>query len=122
MSPVTYAFAVASSVFTLALVVWLLRRGRLRERHAIWWLIASSLALIVSIFPATLAWATSLLGFSIGSNLVYFTSIAILVLVCIQHSSELTRVEAQVRTLAEEVALLRLAVSEPDDPSRSDRG
>lgn len=114
MNVVTYVFAIVASVATLALVIWMLRRGRLRERHAIWWIIAATLALIVSVFPATLTWATHLLGFNLGSNLVYFVSIAVLFVVCIQHSSELTRVEAQVRRLAEEVALLRLEAGDAD--------
>jgi hypothetical protein len=114
MSIVTYVFAIVASLATLALVIWLLRRGRLRERHAIWWIVAATLALIVSVFPSTLAWASQLLGFNLGSNLVYFVSIAVLFLVCIQHSAELTRVEAQVRRLAEEVALLRMELDAAD--------
>lgn len=119
MSPVTYVFTILASLFTIALVVWMLRRGRLRERHAIWWLLAGLLALIVSVFPVTLDWATAALGFNVGSNLVFFVSIAVLVLVCIQNSSELTRVEAQVRKLAEEVALLHLGL---DDGQSATRG
>lgn len=125
MSIVTYVFAIVASLATLGLVVWLLRRGRLRERHAIWWIVAATLALVVSVFPATLAWASQLLGFNLGSNLVYFVSIAVLFLVCIQHSAELTRVEAQVRRLAEEVALLRMeadaAVPPPADDTTAPR-
>jgi len=107
-SPVTYVFAIIAAVATLAMVLWMLRQGRLRERHAIWWLGAGVLALIVSVFPQTLAWATIVLGFNLGANLVYFVSIAVLVLVCIQHSSELTKIEAQMRSLAEEVTLLKI--------------
>ena len=46
MSPVTYIFSIAAAVATLSLVIWMLRRGRLRERHAIWWIIAG-LAIVV---------------------------------------------------------------------------
>lgn len=108
MSPVAYAFAIGAALFTLVLVVSMLRKGRLRERHAIWWIVGSFLALVVSIFPVTLEWASSLIGFQLGTNLVYFVSIALLVLVAIQHSAELTRVEAQVRTLAEALAMQQL--------------
>ena len=121
MSLIQYFFAIACAIFTLALVVWLLRKGRLRERHAIWWIIGGLLALITSVFPATLQWATHLLGFNLGANLVYFVSIALLVLVCIQHSSELTKIESQVRSMAEELAILRMnldhAKAESEKPS-----
>lgn len=112
MSPVAYIFAIGAALFTLGLVVSMLRRGRLRERHAIWWIVGSFFALVVSVFPATLEWASSLIGFELGTNLVFFVSIALLVLVCIQHSSELTRVEAQVRTLAEELTLQKLKIEQ----------
>lgn len=119
MNPVAYFFAIAAALFTLSLVIWMLRKGRLRERHAIWWIVGGILALIVSLFPVTLEWATALVGFQLGTNLIYFVSIALLVLVCIQHSSELTKVEAQVRTLAEELAILKLKLDLPasDEPA-----
>jgi hypothetical protein len=109
MSVVAYVFPILAALFTLVLVIWMLRRGRLRERHAIWWIVGGTLALVVSVFPVTLTWATAVLGFNLGTNLVYFVSIALLVLVCIQHSSELTKIESQMRTLAEELALAKLA-------------
>lgn len=108
MSPVTHAFVVASSLFTLVLVIGMLRKGRLRERHAIWWIVGGVLALTVSVFPTSLEWAMSLLGVTVGANLVFFVSIALLVLVAIQHSSELTRIESQVRRLAEDLVILRM--------------
>ena len=122
MNVVTYVFAILAALATLLVIVWMMRRGRLRERHAIWWIIASILALIVSVFPATLEWATHLLGFALPSNLIYFVSIAVLVLVCIQHSSELTRVEAQVRRLAEEVAMLRMQERPPAPALSAEEG
>lgn len=109
MNLVTQVFAIFATVSALVLLVWMLRSGRMRERHGIWWIVGGVLALVVSIFPNTLEWATAITGFNVGANLVYFVSIAILVIVCIQHSSELTKVEAQVRVLAEELALQKLS-------------
>ena len=108
MSIASYVLGVVGAVATLVVVIELLRRRRLRERHAIWWLLAGVLALIAGIFPGVLAWASSLLGIGVPTNLVFFVSIAILVLVCIQHSAELTRLESTTRSLAEAVALLDL--------------
>jgi hypothetical protein len=112
MNIVTYIFGILAALVTLIVVIELLRRRQLRERHAIWWLIAGLLALIVSIFPAILNWAAKTLGIGIPTNLVFFVSIAILVLVSIQHSAELTRLESKTRTLAESVALLELRIRE----------
>ena len=120
MSPTTYLLGIAASGATLIIVIEMLRRRRLRERHAIWWLLASVLAVVVGVFPGVLDWVATALGVGLPVNLVFFVSIAIVVLVCIQHSAELTRLEAKTRTLAESVALLDLRVRALEDrPSSS---
>lgn len=110
MSLTSYLLGVAAALATIIVVIELLRRRRLRERHAIWWLIGATLALITGLFPGILDWAAGLLGISLPVNLVFFVSIAILVLVCIQHSSELTQAESRERSLAESTTLLEMRV------------
>ncbi|WP_167051063.1 DUF2304 domain-containing protein [Salinibacterium sp. ZJ77] len=119
MSTATYILGIVASLVTLVIVVELLRRRQLRERHAIWWLFASVLAVIAGVFPGVLSALAALVGVGLPVNLVFFVSIAILVLVCIQHSAELTRLEAKTRTLAESVALLDLRVRDLEAPPAS---
>lgn len=116
MSLASYLLGIAASLITLVVVIEMLRRRRLRERHAIWWLVAGTLALVVGVFPSTLDWAARLVGVEVPTNLVFFVSMAVLVLVCLQHSAELTDLESESHTLAQTVALLRLRV---DDLERS---
>ena len=108
MSLTSYIFGIASAVLVLVVVIELLRRRRLRERHAIWWIVAGLLALVAGVFPATLDWAASLIGIQVPINLVFFVSIAVLFLVGLQHSAELTKLETRSQALAERVALLEL--------------
>lgn len=115
MSLGTYIFGIATAVLTLGVVIELLRRRLLRERHAIWWLIAGVLALIVGVFPATLDWAAGVVGIGLPTNLVFFVSIAILILVCLQHSAELTRLESKTQKLAELSALQDLRISQLEE-------
>lgn len=107
----TYILGIVGAVLTLGIVVEMLRKRRLRERHAVWWLIAGILALIIGVFPQVLIWAAGIIGVEIPTNLVFFVSIFILFLVSIQHSSELTTLENRSRTLAEESALQDLRIS-----------
>jgi len=126
MTVTSYIFSILASLAILAVVVELLRRRTLRERHAIWWLLAGVLALIAGVFPQSVTWAAGLLGIAVPTNLVFFVSIGILFLVSLQQSSELTRQEARTRKLAEVVALqdLRLRQLEertaPQDPENRD--
>ncbi|GAB3616043.1 hypothetical protein GCM10027416_06000 [Okibacterium endophyticum] len=112
MSVVTYIFGIVAALFVLAVVIDMLRRGRLRERHAVWWLIAGTLALIVGVFPSILDSAAALVGIDAPTNLVFFVSITILFLVCLQNSSELTTLESKTRTLAEVSAINDLRIQE----------
>ena len=112
MTFMSYIFGIVSAVLILIVVIELLRRRHLRERHAIWWIIAGVLALVAGIFPSTLDWAASLIGIEVPINLVFFVSIAILFLVSLQHSSEITQLESKTRTLAERVAIMELRIEE----------
>jgi hypothetical protein len=112
MTLASYILGIVAAVLVLVIVIEMLRRGRLRERHALWWLIAGILALIAGIFPGTLQWAAHLVGVQLPTNLIFFVGIAILFLVCLQHSAELTRVEEKTRTLAEQSALQELRIRE----------
>lgn len=120
MTVTSYIFGVLAALLTLGVVIEMLRRHRLRERHAIWWLIAGTLALLVGVFPGVLEWAAGVIGIEVPLNLVFFVSVAVLFLVCIQHSAELTALEAKTRTLAETLALNQLRI-ESLEQDRSDR-
>ncbi len=117
MTLASYIFGIVSAALILVVVIELLRRRHLRERHAVWWFIAGVLALVAGIFPQSLEWAASIVGIEVPINLVFFVSIAILFLVLLQHSSELTKLESKTRTLAERIALLELTVRESSNSS-----
>lgn len=108
----TYILGIVAALFTLGVVIEMLRRRRMRERHAVWWLVAGCLALIIGVFPQVLAGVAVAIGVEIPTNLVFFVSILVLFLVSIQHSSELTTLEQRSRTLAEESALQDLRITE----------
>ena len=107
-----------ASIITFVFVFWLMRRGVLREKYAVLWLGFSGLALFFSVVPGALNWVSSLLGVETPANLLFFVTIVLLILVAIQLSYELSRHEARIRRLAEEVALLDSQLKE----SRGDRG
>ena len=110
MTFASYILSIVAALLVLVIVIEMLRRRRLRERHALWWLVAGLLALIASVFPGAVNWAAKLVGVQVPTNLIFFVSIAILFLVCLQHSAELTRVESKTRVLAEQLALQDLRI------------
>ncbi len=111
----TNLIAVIAALSIFIFVFELLRRGVLKEKYAVLWLSIAGIALILSVFPSILEWITETLGFEVPANLLFFGTIVVLVLVAVQLSYELSRHEARIRRLAEEVALLKQQI---DDPSR----
>lgn len=99
--------AAIAALITFIFVIDLLRRGVLREKYAVLWLFFSGAALLLAVFPSILVWLTEMLGVAEPVNLLFFVTIVLLVLVSVQLSYELSRHEARIRRLAEEVALLQ---------------
>lgn len=96
----------AAAALLLSFVIELLRRGILRERFAALWLVVSGLLVLGALFPSALTRAAGALGFQVVSNLLFFSAILFLLLVAIQLSNEVSRLEARTRRLAEDLALL----------------
>ena len=104
MNTVTYVFGIVVALLALVAIVELMRRGTLRERHAVWWFVGGALALVIAVFPQTLSWVARALGVSVPTNLVFFIAIGLLFLVSLQYGAELTRIESKMRALAEKTA------------------
>jgi len=98
--------AAITALVTFIFVGDLLRRGVLKEKYAVLWLLFAGTALFFAIFPSVLVKISAFLGVAAPVNLLFFVTIVLLVLVSVQVSYELSRHEARIRRLAEEIALL----------------
>lgn len=114
--------AAVTAFITLIFIVDLLRRGVLKEKYAVLWLLFAGAALFFAVFPGVLDRLAALIGVYSPVNLLFFVTIVLLVLVSVQLSYELSRHEARIRRLAEESALLseRLERLERDQGSSAD--
>lgn len=103
----------------LAAFVELLRRRQLREKYAMLWLGVLLIVVPLSLFPRLLDGVAGLFGVVSGVSLVLFLGVVFLLLVCVHLSWEVSRLEEETRTLAEDLALLRTEIGVhrpvPDD-------
>lgn len=125
MTTVAHVLGIVVPAIVILVVIDLLRRNKLRERHAIWWMVFGVLALIGGVFPPLVEKLAHWAGVELPINLVFFVAISVAFLVFLQHSAELTRLEAKTRTLAEKVALLEmelraLTATPPDEEKEPD--
>ncbi|MEG3637157.1 DUF2304 domain-containing protein [Micromonospora palythoicola] len=99
-----------TGLILLGTIVELLRRRQLREKYGMLWLGLLFVVIPLSLFPRLLDGVADLLGVASGVSLVLFLGIVFLLLVCIHLSWEVSALEEETRTLAEEFALLRAEV------------
>lgn len=94
----------------VAIVVEMLRRKKLREKYAVLWLVVGVATVVLAAWPSLLSIVAEQIGVQIPSNLLFAMSILMLLGVCLHLSWEISVVEDETRTLAEEVAILRTQV------------
>jgi hypothetical protein len=94
----------------LAAFIELLRRRQLREKYALLWLGVLLIIVPLSLFPRFLDRVAGFFGVVSGVSLVLFLGVVFLLLVCLHLSWEVSRLEEETRTLAEDLALLRTEI------------
>lgn len=115
------AVGIVGAGLVLALMIELLRRRQLREKYAALWLLVGFVAMLLAVSPGLLRWVAEVLGFEVPANLLFFGALLLLLGVSVHLSWELSRVEDETRTLAEEVGILRWEVDRikrPGGPAR----
>ena len=111
---------ILGSLVTLTVLFEMLRRRQLREKYAVFWVVVAVFTLLIAAFPALLYRLAEMVGVEVPTNLLFFLASMVLLVVSIQHSQELGRLEDRTRTLAEEVALLRMRVEQKDTRASGD--
>ena len=112
-----YAFAIALCVVVVGLLYFLLRTRRIQEKYAGIWIFLAIAVVIFGAFPKLVFRLAALFGVGLPANLLFALAIVTLLAVSIQLSSELSSLEEESRTLAEEIALLRLELRTPPRPA-----
>ncbi|MEW1585899.1 DUF2304 domain-containing protein [Micromonospora vinacea] len=99
-----------TGLLLLGTIVELLRRRQLREKYGMLWLAVLIIVIPLSLFPRLLDNVAEMLGVASGVSLVLFLGIVFLLLVCVHLSWEVSALEEETRTLAEDLALLRAEI------------
>jgi hypothetical protein len=105
-----YPVAVVLCAAVVILLVFLLRTRRIREKFAAVWIVLAIAVTVLGAVPEIAFWLAHLVGVQTPVNLLFAIGFAVLLAVCIQLSSEVSNLEEETRTLAEELALLTLEV------------
>lgn len=110
----SYWLGLLGGLTVLALSVELVRRRHVRGRLAIGWFAAGAVAVLLAVFPSALWGLADLLRVRVPLNLVLFAGVLFLLTITMQLASEVGRLDARTRRLAEEIALLSASPASPD--------
>ncbi|MGV8849420.1 MAG: DUF2304 domain-containing protein [Propionibacteriaceae bacterium] len=99
--PLLFVLATVLTMFVL------IRRRVLKERFTVWWAVLSLGVIVFVVFPPLLPFAATHLGFQTPSNFVFFVASLMFLLMSVQFSVEISRLDEKTRTLAEQLAILR---------------
>ena len=100
-------FFVIFAAITIVIVIELLRRSVLREKYAITWALLAIMFFTFAVFPAMPVSISNALGFETPSNFILSLVIGLLLMIVMQLSLEVGKLEDKIQTLAEESAIAR---------------
>jgi hypothetical protein len=102
--------------FALLVIIFeLMRRRQLREKYALLWGAVAIVVVPLALFPRLLDAVSSVVGVASGVSLVLFLGLVFLLILSLHLSWEVSALEEETRTLAEEIALLRIEIREQAD-------
>lgn len=107
LSVTAHLFLLAGTIASVLFILGLLRRRQLRGKYAMLWTSLGAALIILALVPNLLTWVADTIGVDYPPALFLVVAIGFLLVVVIQFSWELSRMEDRTRTLAEEIALLR---------------
>jgi hypothetical protein len=101
----------------VALVVWLIRRGRFREETALYWLLTTGVLLLFALRRDLLGWTAEKLGIYYPPMVLLLGIIFAGTLLAIHFSTSLAHLNDQNKCLAQELALLAQRVDHSEQTS-----
>ncbi len=102
-------------------IVILVRRRHLKAKYSLLWISLGAVMVVFTAVPGLLDWTAERLGIWYQPTLLILLGLALLLLIAVHFSYELTRSENRTRELAEQLTLLRLRVTELEQAHGNDR-
>ena len=104
----------------LAFIIEIVRRRRLSESYALLWISVAIIGVVLGLARPLVDHLSTTLGVSYGSNLVFGVVCLFLLVVAVNLSVHVSRLEQRVEQLAQELALRDLQQGPLEKPEQSD--
>ena len=104
-----------SSIFILVIlftIIYIVRKDKISVKYALVWLFAGVILFIFVLFPSIMNFISTLLGFEVGSNMIFAGLIAMLIFINIALTVIVSGQSSKIRLLIQEVSMLKGKIDE----------
>lgn len=114
-------FSLAGSLAFLAIVLWAVRRQRLREAYALIWLATTAGMIVLSLWTDILKLISNLIGIAYPPATLFLILVVGILLLLLQFSIVISLHNEKLTRLTQEVTLLKERLERQESASNSDR-
>lgn len=116
----------SANIFFLLIVVVMevlvlaqVRNQKMKEKYAALWLIVGVIMIVLALFPKLLDSLSRLVGIETPVNLLFLLAIIMLMGISLHLTMAISKITDDMRTLAEEVAIMKALQRQPQGASRA---
>lgn len=103
-----YVLAIICSILLLIYLLYTIKKGKLDERHSIFWIFFSIIITIFSMIPNFTEWLASILGIYYAPSLLFLFGILFILAYLIHLSIIITKQNKMIIRLTQEIGILKL--------------
>ena len=112
-------FFLILAILVCTFVIIQVRHQRMKERYAALWLIVGVIMIVLALFPKLLDALSRLVGIETPVNLLFLLAIIMLMGISLHLTLAISKITDDMRTLAEEVAIMKALQRQPQGASRA---
>lgn len=114
-------FAILTAFLVLCVIIYLIRRKKLREEYALLWLAVGVGVLALAAWYPALVWITRVIGAVQPTTTLFLFALLFLMVISIHFSISHSKLADQIKDLTQEIALLRKEVEKNGGKGRKGR-
>ncbi len=107
-------FAVLASLSIFIAIIYLVKKGKLREEYSWLWLLTGLIMLVLVLWYDLLVFLTGLIGAVVPTTTLFIFGIIFLMLIALHSAIKISLLNDQIKNLAQKVSLLEAENSLPD--------
>ena len=99
-------FAIIASLTIFVVIVYLVKKGKLKEEYSWLWLLTGAVILLLVVWYDLLLWLTDLIGAVMATTTLFIFGIVFLMLITLHFAIKISSLSDQVKNLAQKLSIL----------------